>query len=716
MGEKTEQLLSKRIFVNNVDTYSSKFIAKYLATCVPGESAADAEVDEELPRDGHTTKYGTFKIVGTVSASSKEKLSFLQYVYPSPCRDELLGRLLECDVVVYNISDTTTKEQVDEATWAVTELHSQMESFQSQKMFILVSSVMTWALTKPRNQDDPDAPLTEEDYRRRRPHPSFKDHNILEKLVLKLGKEKKSMLSGYVVASGLQYGRGENIFHYFFKVSWSMQLAKVPLFGPGLNQVPMIHINDLARVIQNTIDHMPKSRYILAVDDSRNSLEDIVMMISEALGPGKINRLPKEEALLMHALKVEELEYLSVDLRMEAALLKDTFNLRWTSESGMVENIDRIVGEYKHTRQLVPIRIFITGPPAVGKTTVAQKLCNHYKLHHIKVDEVIREKITHLVGSIQVGLGLYHSCSLQKKDRKRHLTHNTNKWLMRMLKQTNLYFLPVGRLADHLILPILQDKLNSKPCAHQGFVLDGFPETYEQAKILFFDEESHSGEGKSKVPVCNKKITPEHVFVLNASDAFLSERARGLPQSVAEELGYTREAFVSRLAQYRLATGLEETLWDYFDELEIHPEHIEVTTDDPECEAVLKKITEVVGEPKNYGPSEAERTEEARRLAAAQQQKLALWAVKKRRRDEAELGKLATQHEEWNRNLAEVKKQQRELMEARSLPLRNYLMKYIMPSLSQAMLDCCAVKPEDPIDYVEQGRMKAQLHGMLYRQ
>ena len=47
-----------------------------------------------------------------------------------------------------------------------------------------------------------------------------------------------------------------------------------------------------------------------------------------------------------------------------------------------------------------------------------------------------------------------------------------------------------------------------------------------------------------------------------------------------------------------------------------------------------------------------------------------------------------------------MKEQERELMEARSLPLRNYLMKYVMPSLSQAMLDCCAQKPEDPIDYL----------------
>lgn len=42
-----------------------------------------------------------------------------------------------------------------------------------------------------------------------------------------------------------------------------------------------------------------------------------------------------------------------------------------------------------------------------------------------------------------------------------------------------------GRLADHLLVDILQEKLNSKPCKNQGFVLDGFPKTYEQAKLIF---------------------------------------------------------------------------------------------------------------------------------------------------------------------------------------------------------------------------------------
>lgn len=34
--------------------------------------------------------------------------------------------------------------------------------------------------------------------------------------------QKKSKLVGYVVGSGLQYGKGENLFNYFFKVGMNV--------------------------------------------------------------------------------------------------------------------------------------------------------------------------------------------------------------------------------------------------------------------------------------------------------------------------------------------------------------------------------------------------------------------------------------------------------------------------------------------------------------
>jgi hypothetical protein len=50
--------------------------------------------------------------------------------------------------------------------------------------------------------------------------------------------------------------------------------------------------------------------------------------------------------------------------------------------------------------------------------------------------------------------------------------------------------------------------------------------------------------------------------------------------------------------------------------------------------------------------------------------------------------------------LNEVKREEYELLEAQSIPLRNYLMKHVMPTLTQGLIDCCKTRPEDPLDYL----------------
>lgn len=66
----------------------------------------------------------------------------------------------------------------------------------------------------------------------------------------------------------------------------------------------------------------------------------------------------------------------------------------------------------------------------------------------------------------------------------------------------------------------------------------------------------------------------EHVFVLDAPDDLLIKRVQALPESTAEKLQCTQDEFMSRLNNYRQLRGAEETVLDFFDHREIHPEHI----------------------------------------------------------------------------------------------------------------------------------------------
>lgn len=47
-----------------------------------------------------------------------------------------------------------------------------------------------------------------------------------------------------------------------------------------------------------------------------------------------------------------------------------------------------------------------------------------------------------------------------------------------------------------------------------------------------------------------------------------------------------------------------------------------------------------------------------------------------------------------------VLKEEKEMLETRSLPLRNYLMQHIMPTLTEGLIEACKIKPDDPVDYI----------------
>lgn len=62
-------------------------------------------------------------------------------------------------------------------------------NFPDVRVFILISTVMTWGLTKPLDPDEPDIPFNEGDYRKRKPHPNYKNYLACEREVILKGKK-----------------------------------------------------------------------------------------------------------------------------------------------------------------------------------------------------------------------------------------------------------------------------------------------------------------------------------------------------------------------------------------------------------------------------------------------------------------------------------------------------------------------------------------------
>uniref|UniRef100_A0A3B3UDR9 Uncharacterized protein n=1 Tax=Poecilia latipinna TaxID=48699 RepID=A0A3B3UDR9_9TELE len=567
-----------------------------------------------------------------------------------------------CDVVVYCVTESAAQQQIEEATWALAVLRDEMENFKTRRYFILVSTLMTWTNFRVSDPNNPVVPFLEEDFLRRRPHPKFRKHNELEKLVLKF-----CVFAVY--------------FTFFVILLLFVIWVKI---GSKLNGL-LIY----CRVVQGIIKVKPSSRYILAIDESKNTLEEVVKTISDVLGPEKICKLLPEDAIRMNP---EELDCLNVNLQVEASIVSDSLTFDWTSEEGLVKNIKNIVKEYKLARQLLPIKICLIGPPAVGKTTLAMKLCQYYKLHYINVKSMFDEKITQLETIIAT-----EEYEEEVAEEAQAAAHDQLEYIQRTLEDNE------GVVTEDLIFEVLHEKLYSKGSMNQGFVLDGFPETLDQAKMVFAEEsqENQDVDVLSKMPWYNKSVTPEYIFSLEAPDDFLFKRVQELPECVAEKMRYTQDEFKSRLGAYRQRCRAPVTLLDFFDHRELHPEYLGSLSDDSEYTSSMKKIIEIIGEPKNYGGTPEEQAEQKRRKEEERKQKLAAEAAERKERKAAALAEMTGHYEDWKKNLGMVVEQESEMLEAKALPLRNYLMKYVMPSLGEAMLECSKVKPEDPIDFLK---------------
>ncbi|RDD36619.1 Adenylate kinase 7 [Trichoplax sp. H2] len=682
--------MAVRVFIDSVDSYAGKVVSKLISNSVPGATLADiddASEGSQADYNRNESKENTYEVIGTLKVEGAKKPNWVKEIVSESKQEDLFSALKSCDIIVYNISEDPSL--VDQASWAVSALHAEIESFTRMKTFICISNAMTWARTRPIDLDDPEVPFTEDDYRRRKPHQNYKAEISLEKLVVKLGKTNKELFSTFIIMSGMLYGCGESLFHYLFKAAW-LNHPYLQCYGNGQNVIPTIHVKDLASIILNVMDGNPRVKYIIAVDDSQSTLEEIVRAVSINLGSGKVKNVTKEEAISDKNIEKADFDKLLVSLRMESTTAKD-LNVEWVAETGLVDNIEGVIREYKEERKLFPLRMFVFGPPAVGKSTIVEQLCKHYKLHHIKMTEVIQDAISELERSAA-------RADIENEDEEDDQRAQEDQELLEALQENREQ--NNGRYDDQFVVRFFRQKLKSMPCQNQGFIIDGYPKLYSQAQELFASEEDED-DTEENLPEYDASIMPEFIISLDASDDFLKNRVINLPEKEVHGSHNTEEGLIRRLARYRAENTEDETVLNYFDELEIHPEHFDVTDDDsPKALNTVKAIIKLIGEPRNYGPTAEELEEIKRREEEEKELREAQEKIEREEKEAREAEERAIRQTEWKQRLDEVRKQEKELIDTRSIPLRNYLMKHVMPTLSEGLIECCKSRPDDPVDFL----------------
>lgn len=511
-------------------------------------------------------------------------------------------------------------------------------------------------------------PFEDLDYLTRVPHKDYEAWKSIEDLVLELGS--KENLNVYVICAGVLYGNGEKVFEDHFKSAWLEDPPELGYLGDGNNLIPTIHVRDLAKIIKFVVDTKPETHYIFGIDNTKDRRQvSIVQSISNGIGTGLIKSIvpqgkPWEQFLSIH-----------VWLKPSVILIPEEeapSPIEWHSIGGIPGNIHKLNTEFNTSKGLKPIKIFVSGPPASGKTHFSRVLDSEYNIPHIKVHDLITEYLN-----------------------KHPDPHDEIKELV----QSN------QRIPDDLLSQIFNWKLNMNHCRNRGYILDGYPKTYQDALMVFkkekkTDTEAHedTDEIKSKDIELNTFILPESVVIFRASNQFLLNRIEKLSHSSE----FNQDRMQRRLREYRENNDLaDKSIFEFFSELGIEIYECEVTYEEVEIIESLKIYIERSGRPFNFLASIQETEETRRKYIEQRDLDIVLNAQNKILESQEGFKKIQKEREDLARKrFLDIKKKLEDVTDARSISLRKYLMDNVMPTMAEALIQVCKVMPEDPVDYL----------------
>lgn len=106
----------------------------------------------------------------------------------------------------------------------------------------------------------------------------------------------------------------------------------------------------------------------------------------------------REDSIFKEDISQRDLDIMTLNVNIEPAF---TVEHNMQSERSFDANAETVVHEYRVFRKLTPVKIIILGPPASGKSTLAQRLADYYKISYIALESLTAETIKKLVEYLQ---------------------------------------------------------------------------------------------------------------------------------------------------------------------------------------------------------------------------------------------------------------------------------------------------------------------------
>ena len=373
----------------------------------------------------------------------------------------------------------------------------------------------------------------ESEYIKRIPSSRYSSYKMLENLAL---SNTNPMLNVYVICPGFIYGCGEDFFFDYFRKAWIGGIPHMPIIGEGMNFLPTIHILDLVQIIRRIIEKKPIINYIFACDKTKNpTMKNIIRSISKGIGSIDIKNLNEFD---IDEIDMPNFNELSIDIQIKSSKVTEN-DFKWHCEKGIPENMDLLRQEFNLYRGIKPLKIIISGPPCGGKTYIAKKIANQFKILHLTIPDIIT-----WAQNLKNNLG---------EEMKRKMRENEEKVAVaqeeydkrKNKKKSDPPFdpTPYRKFDSEFIGKLLKEKIRGGECAGKGYVLDNYPKTYQDCLNVFAI--AHKKRIKKENPEENSKENNEEDEYIETIEYEIIKDL--LPDSVIMIKNYTEESLKNKL-------------------------------------------------------------------------------------------------------------------------------------------------------------------------
>jgi adenylate kinase len=397
-------------------------------------------------------------------------------------------------------------------------------------------------------------------------------------------------------------------------------------------------------------------------------------------------------------------------------------DFQWCCKNGILENMAAVADEFCKWRNLRPIKMVVIGPPGSGAEVFCQNVADRY-LHE------------------DPPLLTFDSIAQEVMDAKDASGEPTKAARILRRKVAKAAKKPGGKLPPKVRTKLVREKLMSNVCRYRGYVLEGYPQSAEEAEALFTEiqvpegeeapveeeeeevEEEEGAEEEEEPPpaapaddaeeeeedgalqrILSKSISPEFVVMLASAEAqckarLFSGQAKGAT---------SQEEFARIMEEYRqnnLAEDGRLGTADFFEETAgVKVLHAEVDENDETAVFhAIRVYMEARGQFFNYLKSEEDRMREvAKELAQHEREQEAQRDCEVAEVKAKEGNRQAERSRQEAGRLRLIEQSEEQLLANETLPLRQYLMINVVPTLTEGLMEVCKVTPDDPIEYLSE--------------